>query len=133
MPLLLKYILAWFPMVIIAIINGSIRQFTYGTIVHELFAHQISTFTGIILFGIYIYFITKIWQLKTAKQAITVGLIWLCMTILFEFIFGHYVMGHTWQKLFHDYNLFAGRVWILILIWTASAPYVFYKINKKQA
>jgi hypothetical protein len=108
-----------------------LRQFTYGTLVTELTAHQISTFTAILLFGIYIYFVTKKWRLDSAKQAITVGLIWLGMTILFEFIFGHYVIGHPWEKLFHDYNLFAGRVWILVLIWTSIAPYVFYRLHKK--
>ena len=122
--------IAWFPMVIIAILNGSLRQFTYGTIVNELLAHQISSLTGITLFGIYIYFITKKWKLESSKQAIIVGLIWLAMTILFEFVFGHYVMGNSWQKLFHDYNLFAGRVWILILVWTAFAPYVFFRLHK---
>jgi len=129
--MILKYILAWIPLVFIAIINGSLRQYTYGTIVSEPSAHQISTLTGIILFGIYIYFITKKWQIESANQAFTIGLIWLCMTMLFEFIFGHYVMGNPWEMLFNDYNLFAGRVWIIILIWTAGAPYLFYKIHNK--
>jgi len=129
--MILKYILAWIPLVFIAILNGSLRQFTYGTLVNELTAHQISTFTGIILFGIYIYFITQKWQIESAKHALTIGLIWLCMTMLFEFIFGHYVMGNPWEMLFNDYNLFAGRVWIIILIWTAGAPYLFYKIHNK--
>ena len=129
--MILKYILAWFPMVVIAIFNGSLRQFTYGTLLNELTAHQISTLTGIIFFGFYIYFITKKWRLESAQQAVTVGFIWLAMTILFEFVFGHYIMGNTWERLFHDYNLFAGRVWILILIWTTIAPYVFYRVHKK--
>lgn len=128
----LKYFLAWFPLVVIAIINGSIRQFGYSQYVTELSAHQISTFTGIVLFGIYIWLITRVWKINSAKQAFAIGGMWLGMTILFEFGFGHYVMGHPWSKLLHDYNLFAGRLWIFILIWTATAPYVFYKFNRKN-
>jgi len=131
MKLIIKYVIAWFPMIIIAILNGSMRQFTYGTIVNELTAHQISTLTAILFFGIYIYFVTNKWKLESVKNAIIVGIIWLAMTILFEFVFGHYVMGHPWQKLFHDYNLITGRVWILILIWTTIAPYIFYKLHNK--
>lgn len=131
MPWILKYVLAWIPLVFIAIINGSLRQFTYGTFINELTAHQISTLTGILLFGIYIYFITKKWQLNSTKQAVIVGFIWLAMTIIFEFVFGHYVMGHSWEKLFYDYKLFAGRIWILVLIWTTIAPYVFFRLNEK--
>jgi hypothetical protein len=131
MPLILKYFIAWFPMIIIAILNGSLRQFVYAPFMNELTAHQISTFSGIILFGIYIYFVTKFWRIKTAKEAIYIGLLWLCMTILFEFVFGHYVMGHPWQRLFHDYNIFTGRIWILMLIWTTIAPYIFFRLHNK--
>jgi hypothetical protein len=60
-----------------------------------------------------------------------VGLIWLGMTVIFEFVFGHYVIGHPWRKLFHDYNLLEGRVWVLVLIWTTIAPLLFYKIRSK--
>ena len=116
---------------VIAIINGSLRQYTYGTLVSELTAHQISTLSALLFFGIYIYFITKKWQFNSAAQAITVGLIWLTITVLFEFVFGHYVMDHSWEKLFHEYNLLTGRVWILILIWTIIEPYVFYRFQKK--
>jgi len=129
--IIFKYILAWFPMVVIAIINGSLRQFTYGMYIDELYAHQISTITGITFFGIYIYFITKKWRLTSANQALLVGFIWLIMTVLFEFVFGHYVMGQSWEKLFHDYNMFAGRVWIFVLIWTTFSPYIFYRIHNR--
>ena len=100
-------------MVIIAILNGTLRQYVYGTMVSELTAHQISTITAILFFGIYIDFITKKWILNSTEQAWIVGLMWLAMTVLFEFGFGHYVMGHAWEKLLHDYNLIAGRIWIL--------------------
>jgi hypothetical protein len=29
----------------------------------------------------------------------------------FEFLVGHYVMGHPWSRLLHDYNILAGRLW----------------------
>jgi len=41
---------------------------------------------------------------------ITIGLVWLAMTVAFEFLFGDYVAGHSWDRLLHDYNLFAGRL-----------------------
>ncbi|MDP2365724.1 MAG: hypothetical protein Q8M94_18395, partial [Ignavibacteria bacterium] len=55
-----------------------------------------------------------------------VGIVWLFLTILFEFGFGHYVMGNSWQKLLHDYNLAEGRVWSLFLVWLVIAPFIFY-------
>jgi hypothetical protein len=51
------------------------------------------------------------------------------MTVAFEFLFGHYVMGHTWERLLQDYNILAGRIWILFLVFTAAAPYIVYRLK----
>ena len=123
------YILAWFPMVIIAIANGALRDGWYGRYMRELRAHQLSTLTGVILFGIYIGAIMRFWTPASAGQAVAIGLIWFVMTLLFEFGFGHYVAGHSWQRLRRDYNLKKGRVWPVILVWVAAAPYLFYRIG----
>jgi hypothetical protein len=125
-----KYILAWIPMVGIAIANGVLRQSWYGKHLSELAAHQISTLSGIILFGVYIWLLVRFWRPTSAGQAIAIGLLWLAMTIAFEFLFGHYVAGHSWQRLLHDYNLLAGRIWLLVLVWVAVAPYLFYRLMK---
>ena len=129
MKTIIIYILAWFGMVVLAIMNGIIREKFYSQSMSELSAHQLSTLTAIILFGFYIYFFTRFFQLDSAKQAFTIGDIWLIMTISFEFVFGHYIAGHSWPRLLMDYNILNGRVWILVLIWTFTAPYLFYRIR----
>lgn len=125
----ITYLLLWLGLVVIAIINGTLRQETYGKAMSDLRAHQLSTVSGIVLFGIYIWIMSGIWPIPSAGRAVLIGLIWLVMTILFEFGFGHFVMGHPWSRLLHDYNLFQGRLWVLVLIWTAVAPYLSYKIR----
>ena len=52
----------------------------------------------------------------------TLGVAWTVLTVAFEFLFGHFVMGHPWSRLLHDYNLLAGRVWLLVLLTTLLAP-----------
>ena len=126
-----KYILVWFVLVVVAIINGTIRNEVYKGSLGDLHAHQLSTLTGVILFGLVIWGFSRLWKITSAQQAWTIGLMWLGMTIAFEFIFGHFVIGHSWSKLLHDYNIFQGRTWILVLIWTTVAPYFFYKLSGK--
>jgi hypothetical protein len=123
-----KYLLAWLGLPVIGIVNGTIRQFLYRDALGDLAAHQLSTVTGILLFGLYIWLLSRWWPLPSARAAITVGLLWLALTIGFEFIFGHYVVGNSWERLLADYNLLAGRVWVLVLIWITIAPYVFYRL-----
>ena len=124
-----KYVLAWFPMVAIAIANGVLRQAWHGKHLRELQADQVSTLTAVILFGVYIGFVVHLWRPASATQAITIGLVWLAMTVAFEFLFGHYVAGHPWDRLLHDYNLFAGRVWLVVLLWVTVAPYLFFRLR----
>ena len=115
-------------MVLIAIFNGMLRVKWYGKTIDELAAHQISSLTGTFLFGIYIWFIIHGWPPDSEGQAAAIGLVWLLLTIAFEFIFGRYVAGHTWSHLFSDYNLFAGRLWVIVLFWVTIAPYLFCRL-----
>jgi len=125
-----KYILAWLPMIIVAIANGLLREKFLARRLNELQAHQMSTASMIVLLGIYIWILFKIWPPISANQTIIVGLTWLLLTIIFEFLFGHYIAGHTWEKLLLDFNLFQGRVWIFVLVWISIAPYIMYQIQK---
>jgi hypothetical protein len=125
--MILRYILAWFPMILIAIINGTIREVAYSKYLDELRAHQVSTATGVLLFGLYIWVLMHFWSFDSPQQALTVGFIWLGLTVAFEFIFGHYVVGHSWSELLSDYNILTGRLWIVVLIWITIAPLVFYR------
>jgi len=131
MKTILNYAIGWMGLVIIAIFNGTLRQAGYQPYMSELSAHQLSTLIGILLFAGFIWLLTGIFRIESARQALIIGEMWLIMTIIFEFIFGHYVIGHPWSKLFHDYNLLQGRVWLLVLIWTTIAPYVFYRLRAK--
>jgi len=129
MKTILIYVSAWIGLVILAILNGYARGKVYGQFMTELSAHQLSTLIFVIMIGVYTYFITGVFSLRSSGQALFVGGIWLIMTITFEFIFGHYVMGHSWSKLFHDYNITQGRVWVVVLIWTLIAPYTVFQIR----
>jgi hypothetical protein len=116
-------------MVLIGIANGAIRQFGYGRFLGELLAHQISSVTGIILFAFYVWILSLRWPMQSSYQAAAVGLIWLELTVAFEFLFGHYVAKHSWSRLLRDYNILRGRLWSLVLIAITIAPYVVYRIT----
>lgn len=121
------YLLAWFGMVIIGIGNGVLRQATYGRVMSELAAHQLSTVVGIALMGVYMLFVVRHWPPHSAAQALLVGAMWAGLTIAFEFLFGRFIAHDSWATLLANYNVFAGRVWIAVLAWVAVAPWLFTK------
>lgn len=123
---MLKYFLLWFPMLLLAILNGAARDLGYKKLVGELTAHQLSTLSLLLLFAVYIGFVMRYFPPPTVTSTWYVGLLWLVLTLGFEFGFGLY-RGTTWAKLLADYNLVQGRVWVLIPIWVTIAPYILYK------
>jgi len=94
----------------IAIGNGVLRVATCGQAVRELIAHQISTVTGILFTGLAAWALSRSWPLESVMQALAVGISWLSLTLIFEFTFGHFVAGHSWEQLRQDYNLLEGLV-----------------------
>ena len=128
--MILRYVFGWIILLTVAVINGAIREGVYKERLGELTAHQVSTLTGITLFGIIIWGMSRLWPMESARQAWTIGMIWLVMTVCFEFLFGHFALGHAWSTLVHDYNILEGRVWILVLIWTLVAPYIFWRAQQ---
>lgn len=125
----LRYVLLWVPMIVIAIANAALRESVFRRFTDELTAHQLSTASMILLFGAYIWLVTGRWRLEPAGRAVAVGLLWLAMTVAFEFLFGRFAMGHPWSRLLHDYNIAAGRVWALVPLWLAVAPYVMFRLR----
>ncbi len=117
-------------MLIIAIANGALRQLTFAKSMSELRAHQLSTLTGSVLIGIFIWVVVRIWRPSSARQALAIGIVWLVLTVAFEFIFGRFVMHHPWTRLLNDYNLYEGRLWTVFLAWLTIAPYLFFRIRR---
>lgn len=126
-----RYILFWFALALLATMNGVLREATYGKILPELISHQISTGTGILLTGVFGWYLSRHWPLVSSGQAWRIGFVWFILTIAFEFGFGHYVVGHSWAILVNDYNVLEGRVWSLFLVWVLIMPFVFHKYAQR--
>ncbi len=124
MNILLLSILVWLLFMPLAILNGTIREFVYKKYVGELRAHQVSS----VIFVIVVFIVTAIFltlvDSYTNEELALIGIIWTTLTILFEFVFGHYVMKHSWEKLFADYDIRKGRVWGLVLFSFLVAPII---------
>jgi hypothetical protein len=65
----------------------------------------------------------------TMPDAWRIGAMWLGMTVVFEFGAGHYVFGTPWRAILADYNVLAGRLWILVLVATVTAPALIHVLG----
>jgi hypothetical protein len=124
--ILLEALGVWILLIFVAIANGIMREAVYSKLVaSELAAHQISTVVLVLVFLLvfFVFLRSRKGQFTDLDLAL-IGGIYLGLTVAFEFVFGHYVMGHPWSRLLADYNILRGRVWSLVLVTNALGPYV---------
>lgn len=125
-----RYALGWLGLTVLAIMNGVARGI-YGPYMNELTAHQVSTVTSITLMLAATWLMNRHWVIPDKETALAIGMTWLAATVVFEFGFGHYVMGHSWDRLLRDYNLLEGRIWLVFLAALMATPYVVHSIDHR--
>jgi hypothetical protein len=121
---------AWLGGSILGILNGTIRELVYKDSVGDRTAHYISTLTLVFLLGLYFWWLENRWPIPSLKTALKIGLTWAALTASFDFGFGHYVDGKSWTELAKDYDITAGRIWIVILAWTVVGPLLARKLHQ---
>ena len=122
--MVMRAVLVWTALLVTASINGIAREAVLIPRVGDVAGRALSTL-ALCVFITILTWITIGWIApRSAQQAWAVGVIWVGLTLSFEFLAGHYVFHNPWPRLLEDYNVMAGRIWILVLITTLVAPRV---------
>jgi hypothetical protein len=126
---MVRYLLAWIPMVGIAVANGAFREAWLVSRLGEHQGRQVSTFLLLALLAGYIALVMRIWPARSSRHAVAIGALWLVLTLAFEFLLGRFVSGLSWREMLAEYDLASGRLWALVPLWIAVAPWVFYRLR----
>jgi hypothetical protein len=111
----------WLGAPALAVLNGAAREKLYKERVGDLAAHQISTAGLIALLTPYLWLLQRRRPLPDTRTALRVGAVWAALAVLFELGMGR-ARRVAWSKLLGDYDIRKGRVWSLVLLWTALGP-----------
>ena len=114
----------WIAMLIIASVNGALRQAVLIPSVGDVAGRAISTLMLAALIGLLTWATIGWIGPQSSADAWLIGARWVMLTLAFELLAGHYLFGTPWPALLEDYNVVRGRIWILVLIVTAIAPRV---------
>lgn len=126
------YLVAWLGGPVIGIVNGAARELLLKGTVSESAARQISTGTAIALFAGYLWILEGRWPIPTNRDALEIGAVWVALTVVFEFSFGHYLDGKSWTELFGDYNVATGHLWPLVPISLGVGPLVIRGLRRRR-
>jgi len=123
----------WFVFLVIAFGVGAVREGLLRPRIGEAKAHVIGTLIAVAFMILVIYaFIQRVHGSCSMTDLILIGVLWLVMTVAFEFGFFHFVMGKPWEALLADYNVLRGRIWVLVLATVLLGPIIVGTLMKRS-
>lgn len=129
MRLYLKAMSIWLVMVFFAILNGIFRENVLLPYLGESISLPLSGITLSLLIFAITYFSFKLFEGQSSRTYLLIGLLWVVMTLSFEFLFGHYVMGHTWGELLKVFDVNGGNLFVVSLLFSLFSPLVVSKLR----
>ena len=121
---LLKALGLWFYILLFAILNGTVREAVLVPLLGQNTALPLSGVTlSLVIFIVSLAFIRSL-NIATASRAWLVGAFWLTLTLAFEFLFGHYVLGVSWDDLLASFSPGNGNLWLVVLFSTLCSPFM---------
>jgi len=126
---MLRALVVWLVFMVVAILNGAFREGVLSSRMGEATGHVVSTLLLCALIVV-VSWVSIVWlNPATPDQAATVAALWVSMTVAFEFGFGHFVAGKSWTVLLAGYNILQGRIWVLVPVTVAAAPYLTARVR----
>lgn len=119
----------WTFFIFLAILNGIFRDKCLVPLLGQRLALPLSGISLSVLIFLVTFVFLPVFGTLEPVQYWLIGGGWLVMTVLFEFIFGLYVMGDSWEKLLDAYNVLKGNLWLLVLLTTALSPYLAARLR----
>jgi hypothetical protein len=130
---LVGWLVAWLGMVVVALLNGTIRALVTQPLLGETTARFLATLLLLGLVTGYEWWLLGRLPIPTVRLGWLVGTCWLALTLSFEFGFGRFVEHLSWQTMLADYDLSRGRIWVLVPLWLLVAPVVLRRLHSLRS
>ena len=121
--MILKAWVVWFGILLLAVINGGLRE---GVLIHTLSQPVAYVISGVLL-SVMVFVVTWLllpWiGIRDSNGLILLGLMWLLLTLAFEFTFG-YIQNKSVAEMLQAYTFNNGNIWPIVLLVTLVSPYV---------
>lgn len=117
----------WFAIAILAVANGAFREQILIPQLGKLVALPLSGISLSLLVLVVTGLTVHLFGTQTAETFFMIGLQWVLMTLTFEFLFGHYVVGKSWAELLKAFQFWKGDLFTLVLIVSLVAPWLMAK------
>jgi hypothetical protein len=129
---LLRGAAVWLLLMGVEVLHGIARTALLAPHTGDFKARQISVFSGSALIMTITYLTIRWIGSRNKSTLLRLGIFWLLLTLIFEFVLGRKVLHLSWQRLLSDYNLRRGGLQPIGLLLMTLAPLSMELLKSKQ-
>jgi branched-subunit amino acid ABC-type transport system permease component len=115
----------WLILLPAMIANGVFRELVLRSAIGPLAAGAMSAVLGIVIVLALTRLLLRPLAGAPAATLARASFTLLALTVVFEFLFGHYVDRKSWSALVENYFLWRGNLWPLVLATLAITPFLW--------
>jgi hypothetical protein len=120
-------IISW---IILTLLRVAVQSLlVYGVKVKPSNGNWIYLIPQIILIIFYSYAVIMIFRSFDPNAFLILGIIWLVLVLIFEFIGSLVIQKKSLDELFEGWKIWRGNIWTLVLLSHLSVPYILKNIT----
>jgi hypothetical protein len=116
-----RAVVVWMIFMLFETAHGVVRELFIAPVIGGLRARQIGVPAGCAIAFAVAWFAARWLGAHTRRQQLIVGLMWVALTLVFEFAIGR-ALGIPWQQLLADYNPARGGLMVMGLVFMFVTP-----------
>lgn len=130
--LFVRSVAVWLMVMGAEIAHGILRTLFLVPIVGEFRSNQLGVFSGSVIIVVIACLTVRWIGATTTSGLLMTGAIWLVLTVAFEFLFGRFVAGLTWDQLLAGYDVLHGGMMPIGLVILFFSPMIAAKRFRRQ-
>jgi len=123
-----KSLIAWLVILCLAVANGALREAVLIPALDRTSGLILSGVLLSVLVAVVAYIFMRLVPRVTVSNAVQIGVLWLFLTLAFEFGLGRLIQHKSWAELFEAYTFKEGNIWPIVLAVTLLAPALAAKV-----
>jgi hypothetical protein len=127
----LRAAVSWLGLLTVAFLNGALRQLAYPPTMDDFAARQVAVGVGAVALGATMWFLLHRWPVSSVRQAWATGTLWAGLTVVFEIALVR-GGGHPWSDVLHQYAIWKGSLWPLLVLWVLTAPAMISALQRSR-
>jgi hypothetical protein len=124
-----KSLVIWLVFILLESLNGAIRIFWLVPSLGDGRAQQIAFMTGSVLVLTVATLFSRWLQASRVSQLLSVGMLWMLLTLTFEIALGRMILGYSWEQIAAKFNVLNGGFMPFELVLLTLAPLIAAKIR----